>query len=303
MKNAIIRLIERSYRRTKVALLTRKPPVITEVFFRSQSILDRFLSRRATPRNRKSNILWVQDYLDSYANGRPCFNIETDHPVALGSADHLHPRGAISDNSVNYRFNLKVYELLRGHETISLMDLGCAGGGLVRSFLQDGHTAIGLEGSDAPKRMQTGEWGTIPFNLYTCDITRPFRVTLGGQPFQFDVITAWEVLEHIPETSVAGLIDSISLHLRPGGYFIGSVDLLPDGNPLTGAVYHLTLKPASWWEQRFREKQLVKVQPCPFAPEDMVRGNGLSLKDWSPDDSSGIHLVLQKAPGERAGLG
>ena len=111
------------------------------------------------------------------------------------------------------------------------------------------------------------------------------------------MITSWEVLEHIPEGALPALIDSIFQHLKPGGYFIGSVDLLRDGNPLTGADYHLTLRPACWWEEQFRSRGLVKAKDHAFTTEDMVRGNGLSLKDWSPDDGGGIHLVLQKANG------
>ena len=295
MKSATIRFVKRVHRKVKTTLLTHKPPVITGLFFRSLSLMDKLLSqRKLTPAEMRENMLWKQDYLASYDRGRDRFTVETAYPVAVGSADHLHPRGTVFDSSVNYRFNLKVREFLRPQEKISLMDLGCAGGGLVRSFLRDGHAAIGLEGSDASKRMRSGEWDTIPFNLFTCDITKPFQVSLAGRPFQFDVITAWDVLEHIPEAALTGLVGSISLHLRPGGYFIGSVDLLPDGNPLTGAVYHLTLKPAGWWEQLFCERGFVKVENHPFTTQDMVRGHGMSLKDWCPEDGGGMHLVLQK---------
>src|SRR4051794_6776152 len=41
------------------------------------------------------------------------------------------------------------------------------------------------------------------------------------------------------------------------GYFIGSVDLLPDGNPLIGAVYHQTLETPEWWERRLAAQGLV----------------------------------------------
>jgi len=295
MKYAAIRLANRNYRRIKAALLTHRPPLITGLFFRLLSLMDGLLAQRTlTPVEKQRNMLWKRQYLESYHQGRARFTVETANAVAAGSADHLLPRGTVYDNSVNYRFNLKVYELLRPQEKISLMDLGCAGGGMVRTFIEDGHDAIGLEGSDAPKRMGAGEWDTIPFSLFTCDLTKPFQVSRQGRPVQFDLITAWEVLEHIPDAALTGLIDSIILHLRPGGYFIGSVDLLPDGNPLTGAVYHQTLKPAAWWEQRFCERGFVKVAKHPFKTQDMVRGHGLSLKDWSPEDGHGIHLILQK---------
>jgi 2-polyprenyl-3-methyl-5-hydroxy-6-metoxy-1,4-benzoquinol methylase len=296
MNYSAIRLQNRNYRSIKTALLRHKPPVVTALFFRLLSLMDTvFTQRKLTPMEKLGNMLWKQTYLQSYDQGRARFTIETAFPIAASSADHLHPRGTVYDNSVNYRFNLKVYELLRPLEKITLMDLGCAGGGMVRSFLEDGHAAIGLEGSDASKRMRSGEWDTIPFNLFTCDLTKPFQVSFAGRPVQFDVITAWEVLEHIPDAVLTGMIDSIALHLKPGGFFIGSVDMLPDGNPLTGAVYHQTLQPASWWEKRFGERGLTKVTKHPFTTQDMVRGHGRSLKDWSPEDGAGIHLILQKA--------
>jgi len=285
----------RHYRKIKTALLIHQPPLITGLFFRCAAWMDGALSqRRLTPLQKTGNMLWKQRYYDSFAAGRPRFAVETAHPVAAASADHLHPRGTAVDNSVNPRFNLRVYGLLATQEKISLMDLGCAGGGLVRSFLEDGHIAIGIEGSDLSRRERSGEWDTIPFHLFTCDLTKPFQVKLDGRPFQFDVITAWEVLEHIPDAALTCMIQSIHSHLRTGGYFIGSVDLLPDGNPLTGACYHRTLQPAEWWAERFRAQGLVKVEKHPFRTEDMVRGNGLSLKDWHPADGGGIHLVLRK---------
>lgn len=256
--------------------------------------MDKLMSqRKLTPLEKLGNSLWKQRYLESSAR-QPRFHVETAFPLAIQSADHLHPRGTINDNSVNYRFNLRLYQFLGHPERLTLMDLGCAGGGLVRSFLEDGHLAIGLEGSDASKLSRSGEWGVIPFHLFTCDLTKPYRVRLAGQPVQFDVITSWDVLEHIPETGLAGMIESIYGHLRPGGYFICSVDLLPDGNPLIGATYHLTLKPADWWERQFLERGFSRVLSHPFRTEDMVRGNGGSLKDWHPSDGDGIHLVLQK---------
>ena len=43
-----------------------------------------------------------------------------------------------------------------------------------KSFLADGYTAVGLEGSDAPKRFRSGR-SMIPNHLFSCDITEPFE--------------------------------------------------------------------------------------------------------------------------------
>ena len=176
-----------------------------------------------------------------------------------------------------------------------MLDLGCAGGGLVRSFLEDGHVAIGIEGSDISKRSVSGEWDNIPYHLFTCDIAQPFQVVDAAQnPFLFDLITAWEVFEHIPENKVPGVLENIYRHLKPGGYVIVSIDLLPDGNPISGAVYHQTLKPASWWIGLFEKQKFLLPKDHGFEAEDMVRGNGLTIKDWWPAHGNGIHIVAQK---------
>src|SRR6185295_10711220 len=106
----------------------------------------------------------------------------------------------IRDNSRNARFNRRLDEVLGSRGAYSLLDLGCAGGGLVRSVLEDGHDAVGLEGSDISRRERSGDWATIPYHLFTCNIVKPFRVLrANGRPARFTVVTAWEVLEHIPE--------------------------------------------------------------------------------------------------------
>ncbi len=53
-------------------------------------------------------------------------HIETDYPVALDSPDHVFPWGTARDNSVNLRFNQKVYRLFK-REFLKVLDLGCSG--------------------------------------------------------------------------------------------------------------------------------------------------------------------------------
>ena len=65
------------------------------------------------------------------------FQISTEHPTAKDSMDTIHPKGTSMDNSFNVNFNLRVMKLfrqMRGRPRISVLDLGCAGGGMVESF-------------------------------------------------------------------------------------------------------------------------------------------------------------------------
>jgi SAM-dependent methyltransferase len=287
------RLAYRNYRRIKSFYLKHPGAPFGRTFFRLSKGAHKKLSAPKVDRfGQLEAALWKMLYLTKYGDSRP-FQLITQSPVAAYSDDTKWPRGAIYDNSTNRDFNLKVYHHFRHKPGLSLLDLGCAGGGLVKSFLADGYTAVGLEGSDAPKCLRSGEWDTIPYHLFSCDITEPFEIRdAGGNPAKFDVITAWEVLEHIPEAKLPGLISNIRKHLNDGGIFIASVALFPDGDPSRGLVYHVTLKPKSWWLERWAEHGIAEVTHHPFEVQDYVRGRGQGIKNWDPRDGDGFHLVL-----------
>jgi 2-polyprenyl-3-methyl-5-hydroxy-6-metoxy-1,4-benzoquinol methylase len=289
------RTLYRSYRRLKTYLLTGHKSLPAYLFFKLLDVMDKKLSqRKMSPQQIVERQLWKSVYFMQYKECPP-FQVVTQRPVAVDSDDHKWPRGTLYDNSRNPKFNLKLYSLLNYKQDLTLLDLGCAGGGLVKSILEDGYTAVGLEGSDISMKLRSGEWDTCPYHLFTCDIASPFKIVdSNSQSVKFDVVTSWEVLEHIPESKVNQLITNISNHLSTGGYFIGSVDMIPDGNPLTGAIYHLTLRPKNWWLEKFVSHGFQEVSFHPFKIEDYVRGNGLGLKDWSPRDGDGFHLVLRK---------
>lgn len=235
----------------------------------------------------------------------PQVRVETAHPVALTSDDHLHPLGVAQDNTRCARFVGACERLLGVDRPLRALDLGCAGGGMVLEFAMRGHRAVGLEGSDAAARALRAEWRLLERHLFTCDVTSPFRV-LGvgpGDPtpparLAFDVVTAWEVLEHIPERLLPGLFTNIREHLADGGVFAASVATFPCENHATGAVYHVTIKPRDWWLARAAEHGLAPSDAA-FVTADFARGsgNGPSWQDWDartrPD--LGFHLVLRRA--------
>lgn len=237
-------------------------------------------------------------YEDDVAVGRitvPC--LETRHPIAIDSDDTKHPWGAVNDNSICPRFNARLYELLGDRPRARVLDLGCAGGGFVRSLLDDGHFAVGLDGCDVPKSRRLGEWGTIPHHLFTCDVTKPFtlRDRATGDPLRFDAITAWELLEHIPEGDLDRLMANVLDHLAPDGFFLCSVSTIEDGNPEVGAVYHVTVRPRHWWLDRLAGAGLEPVADHPIGPNDWVRGAGnCRLDRRAEEEGIGFHLVLRR---------
>ena len=205
----------------------------------------------------------------SRVRGRPAppdgLNIQTAYPVAFESPDHVAPKGTALNNSTNKKFVLHMDELLYSKSTgapVHFLDLGCAGGQLVKDFLRLGWLAAGLEGSDYSLKKRRANWRTLANkNLFTGDITKPFQMTLGGAPIKFHLITAWEVLEHIATPDLEGLFRNISTHLEDGGYFIASTSSLSDIH--NGIELHQTRWTNQEWrsfvEQRHRELEASDV--------------------------------------------
>ncbi len=211
--------------------------------------------------------------------------LSATRPVALDSVDHQHPMGTLRDNSVNPAFNRKLYQLFPAGE-ISVLDLGCAGGGFVKSVLDDGHLAIGVEGSDLSAKQQRGEWATIPDYLFTADATAPFQVERDGQPARFSAVTAWEFLEHIAERDLPAVFDNIRRHLLPGGLVIASINThssrLGYEPELERYEMHATIRPQDWWTAWLRERGWER-QP------DLESHFGT---DWIRSDPYSFHVVL-----------
>lgn len=176
------------------------------------------------------------------------FQVMTQHPIALGSVDHLHPRGTKNDNSENAEFNRRLFALFPRRP--SVLDLGCSGGGFVRSIYEMGGIAIGIEGSDYSQKLGRAEWDRIPHLLFTADVSKPFFVIANGLGLvTFDVVTMWEVLEHLTAGELELLNLNVHTHIRPGGYFIASINSGPDR--FDGVDYHATVRPPAWWEEFF----------------------------------------------------
>ncbi|HVK15410.1 MAG TPA: methyltransferase domain-containing protein [Fimbriiglobus sp.] len=237
-------------------------------------------------------------YEDDIAAGRLAVpDLETRHPVAVDSDDTKHPWGAVNDNSICPRFNARLAELLGERPQARVLDIGCAGGGFVRSLLDEGYFAVGLDGCDVPRTRRLGEWGTIPHHLFNCDVTRPFilRDRATGEPLRFDAITAWELLEHIPDGDLDRLMANILAHLTPDGYFLCSVSTIEDGNPEVGAVYHVTVQSREWWLDRLAGVGLEPVTDHPIGTDDWVRGSGNCRLDRRVEEEGvGFHLVLRR---------
>jgi 2-polyprenyl-3-methyl-5-hydroxy-6-metoxy-1,4-benzoquinol methylase len=295
IRRRMTRILYRKYRAARYFFGSRPPNAFTHMFFGfREGIQSLTAARKLSKLDVVERRIWKAIYFQRFGT-EPLYKIETDRPVAVESSDHKWPKGTACDNSRNPNFNLKVYSMFQHRTDLRLMDLGCSGGGLVKSFLEDGYTAVGIEGSDWSRKLRSGEWDTCPHHLLTSDITSRFQLrTDQNEPVQFHCITAWEVLEHIPEDKLPALIENVSRHLAPDGIFVASVDTMPDNNPITGAVYHVTLRPKDWWLKQFESAGLIELERHLFETTDYVRGHGMGLSDWDPADGEGFHLVLRR---------
>ena len=204
--------------------------------------------------------------------------LQTDHPVAVDSNDHLFPWGAANDNTSCLPF-LRACERIIKKRPLHYMDLGCAGGQLVREFIDAGHAAIGVDGATAAMREN---WSQYPRHYFGADISRPFRISSATDFFWFDIITAWEVCEHIPEERVPQFCENIREHLYPAnGLFVASVSTRPD--VVDGHAYHVTVQPEEWWRRTFLMNGLVPIL-SPFR-----------LSEYARTDPSSFHVVCRRA--------
>lgn len=223
----------------------------------------------------------------------PKIIVKAEREIAYDSPDHLMPWGTRADNSKNARFNQKLYFLYPRRESVlAVLDLGCSGGGFVKSCLDDGCLAVGLEGSDLSKKRRRAEWATIPDFLFTCDITRDFEVLLQDDKetkrIQFDVVTAWEVMEHIGTGDLRNLAENVKKHLKPSGLWIMSVS--PNEEVVNGVVLHQTVQPKEWWVEMFSKRGLHHLEEYDhYFNTQYVRGP----KYGGPGS---FHLILSPDP-------
>jgi hypothetical protein len=129
----------------------------------------------------------------------------------------------------------------------------------VADFRSLGWLAVGLEGSDYSLKHGRANWPALAGkNLFTCDVTKPFKITVDRQPAKFHLITMWEVLEHIPTPELPQLFDNIVSHLGNGGYFIASTTSDPDIHD--GIDLHQTKWTNDEW-QRWLAKTHPELEP------------------------------------------
>lgn len=210
--------------------------------------------------------------------------LKCEREIAYDSPDHLAPLGTMQDNSTNARFNKKFYGLHQNNKTtLKVLDLGCSGGGFIRNCINDGCLGVGLEGSDHSKKFKRAGWAIIPEFLFTCDISKDFQLSLDDKEMNFNLITSWEVLEHLKEEAIDTLIENVKKHLSEDGLFISSISDCK--SPCGDLELHQTQQPKEWWINKFKEHGLYERKELyKYFNKQYVRGR--KEKSWN------FHTIL-----------
>lgn len=218
----------------------------------------------------------------------------TNKPIAYDSIDYQIPCGIMNDNTTNQNFVDKILSHLKeqGIHQVKYLDLGCAGGGLVKQFIDAGHLGVGIDGSDYRRQNRLPEWHSIPSHLFTADITEYFEILAidveNKQTIKFDIIALWEVMEHISDEKIPQLIANVKYHLTDNGLLMLSISK-------DQQIHHVNIKEFENWDRVFEEygfKRETTIEE--LIGTDFPRGPSQLPMSGSPRVINNIRRVYSK---------
>lgn len=181
------------------------------------------------------------------------FSIISSNKVALDSLDHKAPRGSRIALSRRFYFEHVLDKFMTENSFMSITDQGCSSGAFISGMHDTGYLALGLEGSDYSEKTKRGDWGRLNnICLFTCDITKKFEIKFCDENFKFDILTSFEVLEHIENKDLDAVFDNFKNITHKNSIFLFSIGILD-------SPYHVNLfKKKSQWLEYFKKYNLVE---------------------------------------------
>lgn len=122
-------------------------------------------------------------------------------------------------------------------DDVSVLDLGCAGAGLILDLARHPSTniCIGIDGSPGVFRHPNWHVQENRQVLRFANLVERFEVQefdinqeLSPQKIKFDYITCYEVIEHFKEDQLDTFFTNVKNHLKDDGIFFGSIALFSD---------------------------------------------------------------------------
>jgi len=216
-------------------------------------------------------------------------HIVAEETAAVSSPDYYNPIGATQDNHSNENY-LSELERAVGKKSFSYLDLACAGGQTVVDVYEMGNVACGVEGSDLNKMLNSTRWGPTYIGgtekksgaenwrkykdvcLFKADITKSFDLLdANDEIVVFDIITAWDFLEHPLPNEIPFVLDNVVSHMHAESLFVALV------NTVHG-THHRCVQNKEWWLKEFEKVGLVDLG-FDFKSSPRVKTNPLSESD------------------------
>ena len=134
-----------------------------------------------------------------------------------------------------------------------VLDAGCACGGILKGFIEEGVNAFGIDCSEDLIQLGRNKWPAIASRLKVADLANIHIIAENA----FHWIHCSMVAEHWQPRLVAPILLELQRVLKPSGQFFCLYEsengcLFGDRNP-TDEPSHLCLKPESWWTERLQE--------------------------------------------------
>ena len=144
--------------------------------------------------------------------------VNTKFEFCKDSPDYTNPIGAIHDDTTDLLY-IQSIENYFNNKKLTTLELGCAGGRIVKDLADRGHDAYGIEGTPYPLQRNRPAWRQFyKTRLFNCDLSKPFELlTNDGNDMKFDVISHWEFLEHLPPDSLDYFHARLYIHLKEDG--------------------------------------------------------------------------------------
>lgn len=212
----------------------------------------------------------------------------TDFEYCYDSPDYKKPIGAPHDDTTNLNYILDI-ENYFGNKKLTTLELGCAGGRIVMDLIERGHNSYGLEGTPYPRELGRPAWVKYyKKNLFNCDLSKPFKLLDDNDnPMQFDLISHWEFLEHIPTPALDGLLSTLHSYLKPDGIILCGIS--PYGPTTHGEQFDVEHHQSCFFKEEWEElyfNKLFKTYPYPF--------NGRLRYDWNKEKNIGSFVTMLK---------